>query len=175
MEKAQDIVSDDRKCGDLQSMDVVVGSFARKILGKKAFIEADIIHNWADIVGKELAELTKPIKIEFKKESRKQGVLHIEAASGALALELQQNSKMVIAKVNVFFGYEAVERIKIVQNLRIMKDKKISLYSDNSEKKLVSKNEENYIRQQVKGINNSELSATLEKLGRSIIIDGEKL
>lgn len=172
MKKEKEIISLERKCGDLQNMDAVVGSFARKILGKKAFIEADVIGNWENIVGKELAGLTVPKKIEFKKDERRGGVLHIEAASGALALELQQKTKIILSKVNVFFGYEAVERLKIMQNLQVIKN--TPLTSDNSEKKLVSAEEENYIRQQLEGINNSELRATLEKLGRAVIANNKK-
>ncbi len=172
MKNEKEIVSSERRCGDLCSMDAVVGVFARKILGRKAFVEADVIANWGEIVGEELAKLTKPIRIDFKKDERKGGVLYIEAASGALALELQQKSKIVLSKVNVFFGYEAVERLKIMQNLQIAKE--LSLSSDNSEKKLVSEEEENYIRQQLKGINNQELRATLEKLGRAIVANNKK-
>ncbi len=172
MKNEKEIVSLERKCGDLRNMDAVVGAFARKILGKKAFIEADVIANWSDIVGEELAKLTKPIKIEFKKDERKGGVLHIEAASGAMALELQQKSKIVLSKVNVYFGYEAVDRLRIMQNLQIVKN--ISLSSDNSEKKLVSEEEENYIRQQLEGINNPELCVALDKLGRAIVINNKK-
>ncbi|MBR4106895.1 MAG: DUF721 domain-containing protein [Alphaproteobacteria bacterium] len=174
MKKDNEIVSKERKCGDLQNMNMVVGSFARKILGKKAFIEADIIHNWHDIVGEEIAQLSRPIKVDFKKDERRNGVLHIEAASGALALELQQKSKIIMDKVNVFFGYEAVSRLKIMQNLQIMKDEKKSLSTDNSEKKLVTAKEENYIRQQLKGINNSELSSALEQIGRFLVVNNKE-
>lgn len=174
MKKDIEIVSEERKCGDLQNMNVVVGSFARKILGKKAFIEADIIHNWSDIVGEEIAQLSKPLRVDFKKDERRNGVLHIEAASGALALELQQKSKIIMDKVNVFFGYEAVSRLKIMQNLQIMKEEKKSLYTDNSEKKLVTEEEENYIRQQLKGINNSELSSVLEQIGQFLVANNKK-
>lgn len=167
MEKDKDFVSLDRRCGDLQGAGVVVGGFARKLLGKKAFIEADVIANWANIVGDELAELTRPIKIEFKKDERRNGVLHIEAASGALALELQQRSTMVLNKVNVFFGYDAVARLKIIQNLQLIKD--VAFVSDNSEKKLVSIEEENYIKQQSAGVKNPELRSALEQLGLALI------
>ena len=77
-------------------------------------------------------------------------------------------------KVNVFFGYEAVSRLKIMQNLQIMKDEKKSLSTDNSEKKLVTAKEENYIRQQLKGINNSELSSALEQIGRFLVVNNKE-
>lgn len=168
MKKEQkEIVSSDRKCGDLRDADFVVGGFARKILGKKAFIEADVVSNWAEIAGENLAEFTKPVRIDFKRDERKGGVLHIEAANGASALEAELKSKMIIAKVNTYFGYEAIDRIKIMQNLKIMK--KMVLGSDNFEKKLVSIEQENYIKEQTGKITTSELRDAVEKLGYSIL------
>jgi len=168
----KEIITNERKCGDLQSADVVIGSFARKILGKKAFVEADIIRHWNDIVGEEWANLTKPIKVDFKKDERKNGVLLVEAASGAVALELDVKSKIILSKVNTYFGYEAVSRIKLVQNLQIAKN--IIKDTDNSEKKLVTAKEENYIEQQTKGISSPDLRATLNGLGKAILVNNRK-
>ena len=167
--KEKEIISLGRKCGDLQGADIVIGGFARKILGKKAFIEADIIHNWRDIVGKDLAELAKPVCINFKGENRKGGVLNVEAASGAIALEINLKSKMIIAKVNTYFGYEAIDRIKIMQNLKVVSENVLA--SDNLEKKLVTDEQENYIKRQTEEIAAPELRESLRELGRALMIN----
>ncbi|MBQ8677624.1 MAG: DUF721 domain-containing protein [Alphaproteobacteria bacterium] len=164
--ETKDIISRDRRLGDLQNMDAVLGPLARKLLGKKAFVEADVIYDWKIIIGDELAEFTHPLGIKFNRDERKGGVLNIEAASGAIALEVQAKSKVIIARVNSYFGYEAVDKLKIVQNLNLARIAKQP--TDNSEKKLVSANQENYIRQQVEGIENPELAETLARLGRSL-------
>lgn len=167
------IVRKERICGDLKEMGQIAESLAGRILGKKAFIKADVICHWAEIVGEEWANLAKPLDIEFRKEERKKGVLSVEVASGAIALELELKSKLILAKVNTYFGYEAVERIKIIQNLEMIKN--INQSSDNLEKMLVSKEEENYIMQQADAIVNQSLGLALQNLGKAIFKHNKKM
>ena len=42
------------------------------------------------------------------------GTLHVRVGSGALALELQHLEPVVIERINTYFGYRAVERLKLV-------------------------------------------------------------
>lgn len=171
--EVKEIVRKERICGDLKEMGQIAESLAGRILGKKAFIKADVIYHWSEIVGEEWSNLTKPLDIEFRKEERKKGVLLVEVASGAIALELELKSKLILAKVNTYFGYEAVERIKIIQNLEMIKN--INQSSDNLEKMLVSKEEENYIMQQADAIANSNLGLALQNLGKAIFKHNKKM
>lgn len=171
--EVKEIVRKERICGDLKEMGQIAESLAGRILGKKAFIKADVIYHWAEIVGEEWSNLAKPLDIEFRKEERKKGVLLVEVASGAIALELELKSKLILAKVNTYFGYEAVERIKIIQNLEMIKN--INQSSDNLEKMLVSKEEENYIMQQADAIANSNLGLALQNLGKAIFKHNKKM
>lgn len=168
----KEIVSEERRTGDLQEMSKLLGPLARKMLGKKAFAEADVICNWTQIAGEELAAFSNPLRIDFKKGERTGGILQIEAAGGAFALELQLKSRLLVDKVNTFFGYEAVKGIKIIQNPAAAAKVKQSI--DNSEKKLVTKEEENYIRSLSGGVNSSELSQALQKLGCAVIANSKK-
>ncbi len=164
-EKAN-IISDERRLYDLKPMSDVLTPLARKMLGDKAFIEADIMCNWEDIVGENLAGFTTPMRIDFKRGERKNGVLILQVAGGAMALELQLKEKQLIAKVNAYFGYEAVSRIRIMQDTSLPKN--VKQPTDNSEKILVTEEQENYIKQQVNGIENAQLAETLQKLGRAV-------
>ena len=143
MKEKKEIFTDERKTGDLKNISGVLMPLAKKLVGKKAFAEADIISGWADIVGKETASFAKPLKIDFKKDERTGGTLIVETYSGAYALELQAKSKIFIDKVNVFFGYQAVNNIKIIQNSKMPSN----LTEDviNHKKMLVTSEEENYI------------------------------
>lgn len=168
----QDIISDERRLYDLKPMTAVLDPLARRMLGDKAFVEADIMRDWKEIVGEEWAEFSHPCGIDFKRGERKDGVLVVQVAGGGIALEMQMKQKVLIGKINTYFGYEAVSRIKIMQNAEVIKNKKQS--SDNLEKKLVSKDQENYIKRQVSGIENQQLAETLEKLGCAILAESEK-
>ena len=171
MKEKKDIISDERRTNDLSDMRSVLDPFARKMLGKKAFAEADVICHWKDIAGEETARFSKPLKIDFKKDERTKGTLWIEISGGAFALEIQSKSKMLINKVNTFFGYEAVSAIKMIQNPAVIEQENSSY---NFEKTLVSQQEEIYINSLSKGLQNTELEKALQKLGQSIVINNKK-
>ena len=69
--------------------------------------QAQIIFNWKEIVGCELAHRSKVEKINH-------GVLTLNAQSG-VALELQYQSGEIIKKINDLCGYQIITRLKIVQ------------------------------------------------------------
>lgn len=172
MKKKSEIFTDERKTGDLTNISGVLLPLTKKLVGKKVFAEVDVISNWNDIAGSEIASFSKPLKIDFKKDERTGGILFIETYSGAFALELQTKSKLLIDKVNVFFGYQAVGYIKIIQN---------SKCSDNiiqdvikPQKMLVTQEEENYIEKVSKGLKSDNLNEALKKLGRAIFDDNKK-
>ena len=172
MSKKDEIITDKRKTGDLMGLSQVIGSFAYKVVGKKAFAEADVICNWKGIVGDDIASYSKPVKIDFKKGERIGGILIVETLGGAFALELQLKTKFLLDKVNTYFGYEAVK------SLRILQHPKCNISSDqfinNSEKVLVTEEEENYIKEVSSDIQNSELEYALQRLGCAVIANNKK-
>lgn len=73
-----------RGAGDLQSVAKSIMPLARSILGKKGFVEVDILTDWSGIVGEELAAYTLPQKIDFKPNQKNNGILHLMVPSGSL-------------------------------------------------------------------------------------------
>ncbi|MBR1948835.1 MAG: hypothetical protein IKA30_03470, partial [Alphaproteobacteria bacterium] len=73
---------------------------------------------------------------------------------------------------NVFFGYQAVSGIKIIQNSKQAKN----ITSDvvKSQKMLVTREEENYIEKTSEGLASESLSEALQNLGRAIFNDNRK-
>ena len=90
--------------------------FAKQLLGSKGFVEIDILTGWSEIVGDELAEFCLPQKIVFPRGQKTGGTLYLYAASGAFALEITHRERFILEKINTRFGYQAVAKIKIVQN-----------------------------------------------------------
>ncbi len=175
-DKQISLISEERRTHDLQSVAKMLKPLAKNLLGKKGFTEIDILTNWADIVGEETAAYTLPGHISFKRGENSGGVLHIEVPSGAFALELQHREKMVITRINAYFGYPAVGAIRIAQNselrFAVPEDEDVQ----GKEKTLVTEAEENYIRKLSDGVENSELQQKLISLGRCIVSSnkGEK-
>ena len=94
---------DDRKTKDLQPLTFSLMPLAKKLFGKKGFVEIDIITNWAEIVGENLARYSIPQKIHFPLNSRNNGCLYLDVMSGAFAVEIQHREKYIIDKINMYF------------------------------------------------------------------------
>ena len=172
MKEKNDIFTDERKTGDLQNISGVLLPLAKKLVGKKAFAEADVICNWENIAGRDIASYSKPLRIDFRKGERTDGTLYVETYGGAFALELQTKAKLLIDNVNVFFGYRAVCQLKIVQNTKQIET--VSQDVAKTQKILVTDEEENYIEQISSGLNSEGLGTVLQKLGRAIFNDNKK-
>ena len=64
-----------------------------------------LFNHWDEIVGKEIAAKTRPLKI-FK------GVLHISVANPTWANELNMMSPELIERINVFIGVPEIKKLK---------------------------------------------------------------
>ena len=58
----------------------------RNTMGGRGFAEAGLITEWAAIVGRDVARMSRPMQLTFPRGERKGGVLTIECG-GAAALE----------------------------------------------------------------------------------------
>ncbi len=162
-------ISDERKTYDLQSVARTILPLAKSILGKKGFVEIDILTDWDKIVGAELAAYAFPQSIDFKRGEKTGGTLLVAVASGAFALELQHREKAVISKINTYFGYNAVSGMKIIQNSGLAQNAAAVEKSDKAKKSLVTAEEETYIKKLSEGMENPALQEVLQRLGHSII------
>ncbi len=80
---------------------------------KRGFYDVDIITDWENIVGPEWAKQTSPHKLNFNAHTRRSGTLHILVTPGASVL-IQHIEPMIIDRVNTYFGFEAINRLKII-------------------------------------------------------------
>ncbi|HYG86053.1 MAG TPA: DciA family protein [Azospirillum sp.] len=90
-----------------------VPEVAGKALGKKGLAFGALITDWPSIVGHQLSLRTAPDKLVFPRGKREDATLHVRAM-GAIALELQHLEPLIVEKINGFFGYRAVSRLKLV-------------------------------------------------------------
>src|SRR5262249_27561186 len=82
---------------------------AGRALGKRGLGEAQLVAEWASVVGAELAGKTLPLKLSFPAGARRNGTLKLRVTSAA-ALEVQHREPQILERINVFFGYGAVTR-----------------------------------------------------------------
>jgi hypothetical protein len=86
----------------------VVPAVTRPAFRKRAPGSAQVMADWAQIVGPELSATTTPRRLT-------NGTLTL-ACAGPVALELQHLSDQVLARVNGHLGCKVVERLRFVQN-----------------------------------------------------------
>ncbi|GBQ33043.1 DUF721 domain-containing protein [Gluconacetobacter azotocaptans] len=93
----------------MRSLGALIPNVARPAFRKQSPAAAQIIADWADIVGPELARATVPRRLSA-------GVLTLGCA-GPVAMELQHLAPALIGRINRACGHDAVRSLKLVQDL----------------------------------------------------------
>ena len=83
---------------------------AKRILNKKGQIYSETLDNWKYIVGNELFKVCYPRS--FKNSKLNGSCLNIMVKRGN-EVDLEYSRKIIIKKINTFFGYNVVNNIKI--------------------------------------------------------------
>ena len=99
----------------LERLTVEIKRITAPILGQRGFAGTDILESWNDIVGEHLSQGIRPEKLTFERDNRTNGTLHVKSAGGAFAILFEHQKQNVIERINFFFGYPAVGKIKITQ------------------------------------------------------------
>ena len=142
----------------------------KNLLHKFGKIEYIIHAKWREIVGTFFFEHSEPQKItsifmhiDKKGDDVYQKILHINVTPSA-AVEFQHFQDKVIEKINSYFGYKAIEGIRIHQNLyrekNILTSKNID--KPNNEKILQE------IKKSTHKIDDKKLQQSIVNLGLSI-------
>ncbi len=93
----------------------VLPAAARKVFREYGFAEDALIRRWQEIIGQKFADLTLPLKLTYGKEKGERvATLHLLVESGA-ALEVQHQIPLLIEKLNIFYGYQEIGRIALIQ------------------------------------------------------------
>ena len=80
---------------------------------RRGLAEARVLTDWPRIVGEVLAARCQPVKLTG--DSRGQGgVLHLHVA-GSAGLELQHSEPQLLERINSYFGYPAVARLRLIR------------------------------------------------------------
>ncbi len=80
----------------------------------RGFAEASVLADWSTIVGTAIAARCEPISLSFAGGRRQGGVLELRAGGG-VALELQHSAPQLLQRINEYFGFRAVGRLRVLQ------------------------------------------------------------
>ena len=105
------------------------GSFVPKIAAKAfekfGFHTAEIMMQWPTIVGAEIAKWTQPERIRWPRmpngagsaddDGARPGGILVLRVEPARALDIEYRGAEIIERINRYFGYRAVEALKLIQ------------------------------------------------------------
>ncbi len=84
----------------------------KKIINKKGTIYPEILDNWKHFVGNDLFKFSFPIK--YKNSNKiNNSTLDIMIKRGK-EIDIEYSKNKIIDKINTYFGYKVLEKIKIV-------------------------------------------------------------
>ena len=85
---------------------------------KQGFAATELVTRWGEIAGPEIAAHCEPEKIQwprpFENEDQQPGTLVLRV-EGPTAIEIQHLSKIILERVNRFFGWQAVAQLRLRQ------------------------------------------------------------
>ncbi len=137
-----------------------------EVLARRSGMTIDLLAGWEDIVGPQYAHCTLPEKINWPRRSDdldpfRPGTL-VVACDGPKALFFQHEAGQTLQRVNHFFGFEAVDKIRIIQKPVQIRPKKRERNVE------LSQSDTRSIEEVLSHIEDPDLRARLEKFGRGV-------
>jgi hypothetical protein len=94
------------------------GETARRRLGEAAaghgFAEPEVLMRWPEIVGERLSGLCQPVRVSYPRGGGLAATLLVRV-EGARATEVEHLGPRIVERVNQFYGYRAIDRLKVTQ------------------------------------------------------------
>ena len=154
--------TDTRKAAT-QSVGRAISGLAKRALDKRGFVDASIINEWPKIAGALIGGNSLPEKISFPRDRSKPGTLHLLLENGALSTEVMHFEPVLLERLNRFFGFRAVGRIKIIQGPLPSENKKTRPALPPLEAET-----RNAIEQSLDTVSDGEIRAALMQLGKHV-------
>lgn len=109
-----------------RSVGTLVPKITKKVFEKFGFSAATLLTDWAIIIGADLAKYTAPERLKWPRgyegadagnepETGRPGATLMLRVEPARALDIQYKSRLLIDRINAYFGYRAVADIRIIQ------------------------------------------------------------
>ena len=92
----------------------LVPQIGRAAFRRFGFVQSSVVMRWTEIVGEHHAKVCQPESIRFPPKERSKGTLNLVVLPAHAPL-IQHVIPEIIERVNRFFGYQAVEKVKMRQ------------------------------------------------------------
>ena len=135
----------------------------RAAFARHGFAQSEVVSNWADIVGPDLAAHSAPERIRWPRQAAETaqktgGTLVVRAAPGR-AIDLQYEGPRIIGRINSYFGYAAITQMKVIQGAMTPRPGPVQA---------VAANDSAFNNQYVDQLDDGPLKDALSRLGQSV-------
>ena len=163
-------ISDEPHCHDLESLGSVFIPIIKNAVSSEDLIGSDIIMHWRTIVGDTIRKFCRPVKTKFSPRTDIR-TLYVETPVGGFALEIQHQEQYILDKINAYFGYAAIHKIKVSQNIDMLPP-----MPEKPQKKeaALSANQEEMLFQAIDEIKDENLREILLKIGKNVILSNKE-
>lgn len=141
-----------------------IGRLTKPLFGRRGMADGTIARDWQAIVGPAIAGHSQPEKITYPSRERTAGLLHLKVDNSAMALQLQHLEPQLIERINGHFGYRAVARLRLVHGP--LPEPVVTAKSRDAPEPSPARRRQ--LADTLAGIDDPELRAALEKLGRAL-------
>ena len=86
----------------------------RQAAARYGFAEADVLARWPEAAGEAFAGICRPLRVSYGR-SRALGATLLVEAEGARAPEVEMQAPRIVERINAFYGYRAIARLKVTQ------------------------------------------------------------
>jgi len=152
--------------GEARAVSDLMPEIGRAAFRRFGFVQSSVVSRWDEIVGARYAAVSAPESIRFPVGKKSEGTLEL-TVEGAHATMIQHVLPEIIERVNRFFGYAAVARIKFRQGAIAKPAARPPLAPP------VLKPVPMELGESLREIGDPELFAVLESLAKSLAKDGE--
>ena len=100
--------------GEARAVSDLMPEIGRAAFRRFGFVQSSIVSRWDEIVGPRYANVSTPESIRFPAGKKSDGTLEL-VVEGAHAAMMQHVVPEIVDRVNRFFGYSAVARVRLRQ------------------------------------------------------------
>ncbi len=148
--------------GEARALADLMPEIGRAAFRRFGFVQSSVVSRWDEIVGARYAAVSAPEAIRFPMGKKADGTLEL-VVEGAHAPMMQHVIPEITERVNRFFGYNAVAKIKIRQGVVAKPDARPKPAAPPSLKPIPME-----LGESLRNIADPELFAVLEQLAKSL-------
>lgn len=155
--------SDNRRHRGLRAISTALPALKHHLLGGRSVELGGLMADWSAIVGAETAARSLPRKIYFPRTGCRLDATLLVRVEPGWALEMQHKEPLLIERINGYFGYRAITRLRLQQGPVSRRGAAIGPAA-----RALSREEKRQVRRQVSRVRDEALRAALEGLGRAL-------